>query len=134
MGGFLPWSKRLSRCHDLRNYMNPSSKRLLWTHNLWDYHYPLIYEIIVVLWSQGVIMILWSIVWFLCLLAYQPSWVILCKSHPCRRTAVVLFNPLLGGKGISPKVKMLVRLEFELALATTSRGLPTPWVRRDPLI
>ena len=31
-------------------------------------------------------------VWFLCLMAHQPSWVIWCQSHPGRRTAVVLFK------------------------------------------
>ena len=36
---------------------------------------------------------------FLCLMAYQPSWVISCQSHPCKRTVVLLFNPY----GISPK-------------------------------
>ena len=36
-------------------------------------------------------------VWFLCLIIYQPSWVIKCQSHSCRKTAAVLFNPLLGG-------------------------------------
>ena len=29
----------------------------------------------------------------ICLMAYQPSWVIHCQSHPSRRTVVVLFNP-----------------------------------------
>ena len=32
-------------------------------------------------------------VWFLCLMAYQPSWVISCQIHHSRRTVVVLFNP-----------------------------------------
>ena len=30
--------------------------------------------------------------WFLCLMAYQHSWFILCQIHSYRRTAVVLFN------------------------------------------
>ena len=33
-------------------------------------------------------------VWFLCLRAYQTSWVILFQSHPCRRTVVVLYSHL----------------------------------------
>ena len=33
---------------------------------------------------------------FLCLMAYQPLWVIQYQSHPCRRTMVVLFNLSLG--------------------------------------
>ena len=37
-------------------------------------------------------------VWFLCLMAYQPAWVISCKSHSCIRTVVIQFNPYLGGK------------------------------------
>ena len=54
-------------------------------------------------------------------MAYQPSWVIQCKVHPCRRAVVVLFNPLLRDKGvhafpksISLKVNVIARLEFEL--------------------
>ena len=35
------------------------------------------------------------LVWFLCLIAYQLSWVIKCQNHPSRRTAVVLLNPWL---------------------------------------
>ena len=27
-----------------------------------------------------------------CLMAYQPSWVIYCQNHSCRRTAVIPFN------------------------------------------
>ena len=45
-------------------------------------------------------------------MAYQPSWVIKCQSHLCRRTAVVRLNPLL--EDISPKVNEIARLEFEL--------------------
>ena len=30
--------------------------------------------------------------WFLCLMSYQPSWVIKCQSGLCRRIAVVLFK------------------------------------------
>ena len=29
---------------------------------------------------------------FLCLMAYQPSWMIKCQSHSCRRKALILFN------------------------------------------
>ena len=29
-------------------------------------------------------------------MAYQTSWIIQRQSHPCRRTAMILFNPLLG--------------------------------------
>ena len=33
--------------------------------------------------------------WFgLCLMVYQPSWVIQYQSHPCRRTAMILFKPI----------------------------------------
>ena len=30
---------------------------------------------------------------FLCLMAYQSSWIIKCQRRPCRRIAVVQFNP-----------------------------------------
>ena len=50
-------------------------------------------------------------VWFLCLIAYQPSWVISWQSPTCRKTVVVIFNPSLGvdkdvhtpPKSINPK-------------------------------
>ena len=32
------------------------------------------------------------LVCFLCLMAYQPSWIILSQSHPFRTTVVVLLN------------------------------------------
>ena len=35
------------------------------------------------------------LVWFLCLMVYQFSWVISCQSHSCRSAEVVLFNPRL---------------------------------------
>ena len=53
-------------------------------------------------------------------MSYQPSWVIWCQSHPCRRTEMILFNPKLRDKGvhsfpkgISPKVYVIAWLEFE---------------------
>ena len=56
---------------------------------------------------------------FLCLIAYQPLCVI-WYPNSCRRTVRILFNPLMGDKwdhtfpkGISTKVNMVVRLEFE---------------------
>ena len=60
---------------------------------------------------------------FLCIMAYQISWFILCQCHHCRRTVEVLFNPQLGGikefipfsKGISLKVNVILRLGFELS-------------------
>ena len=53
-------------------------------------------------------------VWFLCLMAYQPFWVIQCQCYPCRRTTVILYNPKARGnkrahafpKGISLKVNV----------------------------
>ena len=39
-----------------------------------------------------------QLVWFLYLMAYQPSWVIQSQSHPWRRTVLVLSN--LKDKGI----------------------------------
>ena len=55
-------------------------------------------------------------------MAYQPLWLIYYQNHPCRRTAGIVLNPLLDGKwiqtfpkGISPKVIVRARLEFELA-------------------
>ena len=35
--------------------------------------------------------------WFLCLMAYQPLWVIQRKSHLCRTTVEQLFRPFLVG-------------------------------------
>ena len=32
------------------------------------------------------------LVWSLCLMAYQLSWVMLCRSPPCRRPVMVLYN------------------------------------------
>ena len=39
------------------------------------------------------------LVWFLCLMAYKPSWLIQCQHHPYRRTVVVLSNPKQGDEG-----------------------------------
>ena len=47
-----------------------------------------------------------TLVWFLCLIAYQSSWVI-----QSRRTIVVVFKPLC----MTPKVNVIARREFELA-------------------
>ena len=33
-------------------------------------------------------------------MAYQHPWLILCQIPPCRRTAIVLFNPLLERIGV----------------------------------
>ena len=59
---------------------------------------------------------------FLCLMTYQLSWVINCQSHPSKRIAVMLFNPLLWGlggsyfpNGICPKVKVIAGQDFKLA-------------------
>ena len=30
-----------------------------------------------------------GLVWFLYLMAYQPSWIIQCRSQPCRRTVII---------------------------------------------
>ena len=65
-----------------------------------------------------------SLVWFVCVRAFQPLWVIQCQNHHCWKTVMVLFNQLLGEsirqfisfpKVISPKVNVIARLEFELA-------------------
>ena len=34
-----------------------------------------------------------GLVWLLCLMAYQSSWVILCQSHPYRRIVMILCKP-----------------------------------------
>ena len=61
-------------------------------------------------------------VWFLRLIAHQPSRVIWYQSSPSRRTAVMLFNPFgrirrfyTFPKGICPKGNVIAWLEFELA-------------------
>ena len=65
-----------------------------------------------------------GLVWFLCLMAYQTSWVIQCQNHPRRRIVVILFNPLLGlgdkgnsylSQGINPKLNVIAWLKFGLA-------------------
>ena len=38
-----------------------------------------------------------NFLFLICLMAYQPSWLIECQSHPSKRTAVMLFYPELGG-------------------------------------
>ena len=40
----------------------------------------------------------YRLVWFLCSMTYQTSWVILCQSYHCRRSIVVQFNPYLQGR------------------------------------
>ena len=59
--------------------------------------------------------------WFLCLRVYQLLRVTWCQSHPCRKTVVKQFNPLLMYKtvhaflkSINLKANVIVRLEFEL--------------------
>ena len=63
-----------------------------------------------------IVLELFKLAWVLCLMAYQPSWVIQCRVNSCRRTTVVQFNPLLEWKirGFIPfpKVKAKVHLEF----------------------
>ena len=52
-------------------------------------------------------------------MAYQPLWVILYQSQPCRKYYFISrwkdkeVNNF--AKGINPKVNVIVRLEFELA-------------------
>ena len=43
-------------------------------------------------WYRCVILVWFGLVCFLCLMAYQSSWVIQCQIHPCMRTAITLFN------------------------------------------
>ena len=57
----------------------------------------------------------------ICLMAYQPSWVISGQKDSCKRTAVALFNPKFKDKevnifpgSINLKVNAIARLEFEL--------------------
>ena len=41
------------------------------------------------------------LVYFLCFMAYQPSGVIQCQSHPCKRTEVDIISLIAGGdKGV----------------------------------
>ena len=61
-------------------------------------------------------------VWFLSLIAYQPSRVIYCQSHPYKRTVAVLFNPYFEDKvvhtfckDVSTKVNAMTQMEFDLA-------------------
>ena len=53
------------------------------------------FELVLILGQRKLIRVYAIRVWlsFFVSMAYQPSWVIQCQSHPCRRTVVVLFNP-----------------------------------------
>ena len=67
--------------------------------------------------------------WLICLMSYQPSWVIQCQSHPCKRTVVVLFNSFLKKvhtfpKGINLKVNVIVQLNSFIIILQSSI-LPT---------
>ena len=80
-----------------------------------------------------------GLVWFLCLMTYQPSWFIKYQSHRCRRTAVVLFNPWLGNKwihtfpkGNSRKVNVITWLEFELVYLEVGAKLFDLYATRTP--
>ena len=52
---------------------------------------------------------------FVCLMVYQPSWIIKFQSYPCRKTVMVLFKQQQRGikgihtfpRGISPKVNKI---------------------------
>ena len=61
-------------------------------------------------WHQDLFNIALNIlVWFLSLMAYQPSLVIYCQSHSCKRSVLVLFNPQLEDKEFIPFARVLVR-------------------------
>ena len=46
------------------------------------------------------------LVWFLCLIAYQPLWVIQCQSHPCK--TVLFKSELRVIKGFIPFPRVLI--------------------------
>ena len=50
-------------------------------------------------------------VWFLCLKTYQLSWVILCESHPYRRTTVVECPRMVQETGVQSLVESYQRLK-----------------------
>ena len=58
-------------------------------------------------------------------MAHQTSWVIQCQRHLFRRTALRVIAGRIRwvhtfSKGISPKVNVIARLEFELAYFETA--------------
>ena len=57
--------------------------------------YIYIYIYIYILYVSKMILNRLNFTCFLCLMAYQPLWVIKYQSHPCKITAVILFNPEL---------------------------------------
>ena len=57
-----------------------------------------------------------GLIWLLCLRVYQPSLVILCQSHPCRITTVILFNPKLE----RIREFVIAPPEFELAFSVAA--------------
>ena len=44
-----------------------------------------------------IVYLLFGLIWYLCLMAYQPSCVNVCQSHSCRKTAVELFDFIAEG-------------------------------------
>ena len=49
-----------------------------------------------------------------CLMAYQTSWVILCQSHHCKRTAVIagVIKGFMPFSRISLKMNIIAQLQF----------------------
>ena len=76
-----------------------------------------------------------TLVRFLYLMTYQPSWIIQCQIFPYRRTVGKLFNPLLRGgeelhffpKGIYLKMNVIARLQFEIAYYDVAVGHLATW-------
>ena len=67
------------------------------------------------------LLLLLLLVWFVCLMAYQPSWYILCESPPYTRTVDVLFNPQLGDKGLRNFPILLLLLLLLVSFHTSVR-------------
>ena len=61
-----------------------------------------------------------GLVWFLCVMAYQPSWLSNAKATLVGRTVVVHIKRDYGLhsflKGFCPKVNVIERLDFELTI------------------
>ena len=82
---------------------------------------------------QNIFTVVYEKIWFLCLMAYLSSWVILCQSHSYK-ILVVLFNLWwVGDKGvqtfpkdISPKVSWLSLLGLQNTLTVSLQRGKTP--------
>ena len=78
-----------------------------------------------------------SLIWFGLVSLFIGISTFICQNHPCKRTVVVLFNLVDRGshtfpKGISPKVSIKARLEFEFAYHGVTVQHIKHYIMRNP--